>query len=209
MEIPVGLPSDLLERRPDIRQAEQDLIAANARIGVAQAGYFPRLGLTAFFGQASPELAEFADGTSTAWALAGNLAGPIFTGGLTKGQVDQAKAAREEARLRYEKTVNSALGEVANTLVTREKLVGIAEQLNRQVTSLNSAVNMSRERFDVGRASYFEILDAQQQLYPAETALARTRADQYIAVIQLYKTLGGGWNLETEKWTQAGQQAEQ
>jgi multidrug efflux system outer membrane protein len=195
VEIPVGLPSDLLERRPDIRQAEQQLIAANARIGVAHAGYFPRLGLTAFFGQASSTLGDFTSGTSTAWALAGNLAGPIFTGGLTKGQVDQAIAAREEARLRYEQSIMIALGEVANTLTTRQKLVGVAEQLGLQVNALSSAVDMSRERFDVGRASYFEILDAQQQLFPAETALARTRASEYIAIIQLYKTLGGGWNI--------------
>jgi multidrug efflux system outer membrane protein len=203
VEVPSGLPSALLERRPDIRQAEQSLIAANAQIGVAIADYFPRIGLTAFFGKVSPELSAFSSGSSNAWSVAGNLTGPIFTAGRTKAQVDQAKALADQASLQYEQTVKNAFGEVANTLVTREHLGGIEAELQKQVEALTASVTMSRERFDVGKASYFEILDAQQQLFPAETALARTQADHYIAIIQLYRVLGGGWNLEPAEWAEA------
>lgn len=201
VEIPHGLPSDLLERRPDIREAEQNLIAANAEIGVAMADYFPRFGLTAFFGKVSPELSDFTSGSSNAYSIAGSLSGPIFTAGRTKAQVDAAKAIFEQAQLQYERAIITAFGEVSNALVTREQLVGVEAEIEKQVAALSESVTMSRQRFDVGRASYFEILDAQQQLFPAETSLARTKVNQYIAVIQLYKALGGGWNTGTSDWT--------
>ncbi len=203
VEIPAGIPSDLLERRPDIRQAEQAMVAANALIGVAQADYFPRIGLTAFLGKASPELSQFSSGSSNAWSLAGAVSGPIFTAGRTDAQVRGARAQFEESRARYEQTVLTAFGEVANALVTREKLVGVEAELKKQVDALTQSAEMSRQRFDVGRASYFEILDSQQQLFPAETALARTTVSQYIAVVQLYRVLGGGWNVETSRWAEA------
>ncbi|MGH7131599.1 MAG: efflux transporter outer membrane subunit [Phycisphaerales bacterium] len=199
-EIPAGIPSALLERRPDIRVAEQNLVSANAQIGVATAGYYPRIGLTAFMGKVSPELSAFSSGTSNAWSVAASIAGPIFTGGRTKGEVDQAVAAAEEARLRYRQVVTAAFGEVANALVSREKFAGVEVQLREQVTSLEAAVKMSRERYDIGRASYFEILDAQQQLFPAQISLARTKLNEYVTIVQLYASLGGGWNLPTEQW---------
>lgn len=201
VEIPHGLPSDLLERRPDIRVAEQNLIAANAEIGVAMADYFPRIGLTAFFGKVSPELNNFTSGSTNAYSIAGSLSGPIFTAGRTKAQVEAAKAVFDEAQLQYEKTIVTAFGEVANALVAREQLAGIEVELNKQVAALTESVVMSRQRYDVGRANYFEILDAQQQLFPAETSLARTKVNQYIAIIQLYKALGGGWKMSTQDWT--------
>ena len=201
VEIPVGLPSSLLERRPDIRASEQQLVAANAQIGAAIANFFPQIGLTTFFGKASPSLSSFTSGSTNAWGVGANLSGPIFTAGLTQAQVDQAKAQFQEAKLRYEQIVNASFHEVADTLVTREKLISIEQELQVQVKSLSGAVVISRDRYAVGRASYFEILDAQQQLYPAQTSLARAKADQYIAVIQLYKALGGGWNLPTDDWT--------
>jgi multidrug efflux system outer membrane protein len=204
VEIPAGIPSDLLERRPDIRQAEQGMVAANALIGAAEADYFPRIGLTAFLGKASPELSQFSSGSSTAWSLAGSVSGPIFSAGRTDAQVRAAKAQFEESRARYEQTILTAFGEVANALVTREKLIGVEAELKKQVSALSQSAEMSRQRFDVGRASYFEILDSQQQLFPAETALARTTVSQYIAVVQLYRVLGGGWNVETSRWAEAG-----
>jgi multidrug efflux system outer membrane protein len=140
VEVPSGLPSALLERRPDIRQAEQSLIAANAQIGVAIADYFPRIGLTAFFGKVSPELSAFSSGSSNAWSVAGSLSGPIFTAGRTKAQVDQAKALADQASLQYEQTVKNAFGEVANTLVTREHLGGIEAELQKQVEALTASV---------------------------------------------------------------------
>jgi multidrug efflux system outer membrane protein len=199
--IPAGLPSDLLERRPDIRSAEQRLVAANARIGVALADYFPRIGLTAFFGKVSPELSAFTDGSTNAWSVAGALSGPLFTAGRLQGQEAQVRAEWDEARQRYEQTVRTAFGEVADTLITREKLEGVENELGRQVTALDEAVNMSRQRYDVGRANYFEILDAQQQLFPAQTSQSRARADRLVAVVQLYRVLGGGWNVDTAAWT--------
>ncbi|MFN0010094.1 MAG: efflux transporter outer membrane subunit [Phycisphaerales bacterium] len=203
VDIPAGIPAALLQRRPDIRQAEQSMVAANALIGAAMADYFPRIGLTAFVGKVSPELSAFSGGTTNAWSVAGGLAGPIFTAGRTQAQVDEATARFDEARLQYEQTVKIAFNEVANTLVTREQLADVEAQLRLQVAALSESVTISRQRYDLGRASYFEILDAQQQLFPAETSLARTLVSQDIAVIQLYRVLGGGWNVATEDWSVA------
>jgi multidrug efflux system outer membrane protein len=140
--------------------------------------------------------------------VAASLTGPIFTGGFLTGREAQARAEWEEAAARYEQTVRSAFGEVANTLVTHQKLRGVEEELSRQVGALEEAVGMSRERYDVGRANYFEILDAQQDLYPAQTSLARARADRLITVVQLYRALGGGWNVATEEWGGAAAQSQ-
>lgn len=203
VEIPAGLPSDLLQRRPDIRRAEQSLVAANANVGVALADRFPRIGLTAFFGKASPELHDFTNGSSNAWSVALSAAGPIFAGGRVDAQIALAKAQYEQALLEYKQTVLNSFGEVSDTLVARERLVEVEAELTRQVDALTAAVDMSRQRYDVGKANYFEILDAQQLLFPAEAARARTHADQYIAVVQLYRALGGGWNVKTEEWTKA------
>jgi multidrug efflux system outer membrane protein len=203
VEIPAGIPSDLIQRRPDIRRAEQNLVSANANVGVALAERFPRIGLTAFLGKASPELHDFTNSSSNAWALGLNAVGPIFTGGRTDAQIALAKAQYEQALLEYKQTVLNSFSEVSDTLIARDRLVEVERELTKQVDALDAAVDMSRQRYDVGKANYFEILDAQQLLYPAEAARARAHADQYIAVIQLYRTLGGGWNLTTDKWTQA------
>jgi outer membrane protein, multidrug efflux system len=194
-DVQAGIPSNLLERRPDLRQAEQELISANAQIGVAEADFFPRFGLTALFGKVSPELSDFNDGTSNFWSAAGNLTGPIFQGGRLTAQLRQAKAQWEQARLFYEQTALNALREVADTLITREKLVEERNHRSDAVDALSEAVKISMERYFQGKSSYYEVLDAQQQLFPAETSLAKTQLNQYIAVIQLYKALGGGWNL--------------
>src|SRR6185436_1037241 len=124
-EVPAGLPSALLERRPDIRQAEQSLRSANAQIGVSVAEFFPKIGLTTFMGKVSPELSAFTAGSANAWSAAASLSGPIFQGGALMGQYREAKAKREEARLRYEQTALNAFREVARSLITREKLTGI------------------------------------------------------------------------------------
>lgn len=203
VEIPPGIPSDLLQRRPDILRAEQNLVSANAQIGVAMADRFPRIGLTAFFGKASPELHDFSSGVSNAWGIAANAAGPIFTGGRTDAQIALAKAQYEQSLLEYRQTVLTSFSEVSDALVTRERLIQIEGELTRQVDALTAAVAMSRQRYDVGKASYFEILDSQQQLFPAEASRARAQADQLIAIVALYKALGGGWNVKTEDWTSA------
>jgi multidrug efflux system outer membrane protein len=193
VDIPAGLPSTLLERRPDIRQAEENLRAANAQVGVAVGNFFPRIGLTALFGKASPELADFASGTANLWAVAGNMAGPIFQGGALIAQYRQAVAVWEEARLRYEQTVLNAFQEVSNALISREKYQEVQVQQSRSVKAYEEAVQVSLQRYIAGKASYYEVLQNQQNLFPAETVLAQTERNRLLAVVQLYKALGGGW----------------
>jgi outer membrane protein, multidrug efflux system len=194
-EVPAGLPSTLLERRPDIRQAEQVLRAANAQIGVTMGAFLPQIGLTALAGKISPDLSQLAldAGRSSTWSLAGAATGPIFQGGNLLAQYRQAKAAWEEARLSYEQTVINALSDVAGALVAREKLDAVRFQQARAVSAYQEAVKVAIQRYSAGKASYFEVLDAQQQLFPAENALAQTQLNQLLAVVQLYKALGGGW----------------
>lgn len=193
VEIPVGLPSALLERRPDIRQAEQLLRSANAQIGVAEANFFPQISLTALLGKVNPELSAITSGTSTAWNIAANATGPIFQGGLLVGQYRQAKAARDEARLRYQATILYAFQEVSGALIAHDKLVQVQFQQARSVRAYQEAVQVSTQRYLVGNASYFEILEAQQQLFPAENSLIQTELNERLAIVQLYRALGGGW----------------
>ncbi|MFA5043525.1 MAG: efflux transporter outer membrane subunit, partial [Kiritimatiellia bacterium] len=198
-EVPAGLPSDLLRRRPDIRAAEQTLRAANARIGVAVAQCFPKIGLTTLFGRASPDLNSF-NNDALAWSIGGNLAGPIFQGGALMAQIRQARAQSEEAAITYEQTVRASFQDVANALVTRVKLEDVCAQQARCVRCYADAVAVSRDRYIAGKAGYYEVLEAQQQLFPAENNLAQTQLGRLTAVIQLYKALGGGWNLPDGEW---------
>lgn len=192
-DVPAGIPSELLERRPDILTAEAGVRAANAQVGVAQAQFFPRFGLTALFGKVSPDVSDLLKGSSNMWSLAGSLTGPIFTAGNLDAQLQQAKAIWEESRLRYELTALNALQEVSNSLATREKLVDIRANQARAVSAYQESVKVANQRYVAGKSAYFEVLEAQQQLFPAETALARTQLNQLLAVVQLYKALGGGW----------------
>ena len=197
-EVPAGLPSALLERRPDIRQAEQNLRSANAQIGASVAEFFPKIGLTTFFGKVSTELSAFSGGSANAWSAASTLSGPIFQGGALVGQLREARAKQEEARLRYEQTALNAFQEVANSLITREKLETIRTEQGRAVKSYGQAVELSMQRYTDGKAAYFEVLEAQQQLFPAENSLAQTELNQLLVIVQLYKALGGGWESETD-----------
>jgi len=192
-EVPAGLPSALLERRPDIRQAEQSLRSANADVGVSVAEFFPKLGLTTFFGKVSGELSAFTAGSANAWSAASTLSGPIFQGGALVGQYREAKAKRDEAQIRYQQTALNALQEVANALITREKLETIVIEQARAVKAYEQAVQLSRQRYTDGKAAYFEVLESQQQLFPAENTLAQTELNQLLVIVQLYKALGGGW----------------
>ena len=192
-EVPPGLPSALLERRPDIRQAEQLIRSANAQIGVAKADFYPRFSLTALFGQVSPELSTFTSSAANAWSLAANLAGPIFEGGLLKGQYRQARAAREEAALQYQSVVLNAFQEVSNALTAREQLARERIEQARSVKAYEEAVQVANERYTAGHANYYELLQEQQLLFPAENALTQTELNQLLATVQLYRALGGGW----------------
>jgi len=194
--VPAGLPSSLLERRPDVRETEQLLRSANAQMGESVAEFFPRIGLTGLLGKVSPERSAFTLGSANAWAIAASGSGPLFEGGRLVGQYHQAKAARDEGLLRYRQTALTALRDVSDALISRERLEEVREQQARQVAALETAVKLSSERYVAGKASYYEVLEAQQQLFPAEINLSRTRRDELLAVVSLYKALGGGWQDE-------------
>jgi multidrug efflux system outer membrane protein len=198
-EVPVGLPSQLLERRPDIREAEQSLHAANADVGESVAEFFPKIGLTALLGRVSPELSAFSLGSANAWGVAAAASGPIFEGGKLVGQYHQAKAAKEEAILRYRQIILFSFRDVSDALITRQRLAEIRDQQAVEVTSLENAVKLSTERYLAGKANYYEVLEAQQQLFPAQLNLARTQRDELLAVVTLYKSLGGGWKEVSSK----------
>jgi len=196
-EIPAGLPSALLERRPDVREAEQVLRSANAQVGESVADFFPKIGLTALLGKVSPELSGFTLGSANAWGVAAEGTGPLFQGGRLVGQYRQAKAARSEAELQYRQTVLNAFREVADALISRTRLFEVLQHQAQEVNALERAVKLSSERYVAGKASYYEVLEAQQQLFPTELNLARSQRDQLLAVVALYKALGGGWQDET------------
>jgi multidrug efflux system outer membrane protein len=197
--VPAGLPSQLLARRPDVREAEQILRAANADVGESVAEFFPKIGLTALLGRVSPELSAFSLGSANAWGIAAETTGPIFEGGRLVGQYHQAKAAKEEAVLQYRQTILFAFRDVSDALISRERLAEIRDQQAIEVASLEKAVKLSTERYLAGKGNYYEVLEAQQQLFPAQLNLARTQRDELLAVVTLYKSLGGGWKEEPSK----------
>jgi multidrug efflux system outer membrane protein len=199
-DIPVGLPSALLERRPDVLSAEQQVRAANAQVGVAIANFFPQIGLTALLGQASTPLTQITSGSANLWSIAGNLAGPIYEGGALTAQKRQAVAAWQQAKLQYQETALNAFTDVANALISRQKFEAIRIEQARSVDAYQRAVNFSLQRYNAGKASYFEVLDAQLQLYPQQNSLAQTELNRRVVVVQLYLALGGGWNLSDSDW---------
>jgi multidrug efflux system outer membrane protein len=194
--VPAGLPSQLLERRPDIREAEHLARAANADVGESVAEFFPKIGLTALLGRISPELSAFTLGGANAWGVAAETTGPIFEGGRLVGQYHQAKAAKDEAILHYRQTIIFAFRDVSDALISRQRLAEIRTQQATEVTALERAVKLSTERYLAGKASYYEVLESQQQLFPAQLSLARTERDQLLSIVSLYKALGGGWREE-------------
>lgn len=192
--VPAGLPSDLLTRRPDIRQAEQQVRSSNAQIGVAIANFFPVFNLTAAAGAVSPQLNDLTSGNWNMWSIGGALNGPLFQGGLYVGRYKEAKARWEENKLQYQKTANQAFGEVSNALISRQKYAETRVQQEKQVEALRKSVKLSMDRYTIGVSTYYEVLEAQQQLFPAEISLSQTRVAQLNAVVDLYRSLGGGWS---------------
>jgi multidrug efflux system outer membrane protein len=198
--VPPGLPSDLLERRPDIRQATQLMRAANAQVGVAVADFFPRLNLTGLFGAVSPELLPLTAGTFGGWGVAASLAGPLFHGGALRGQLQQKRAEWEAATLQYQSTVLTAFQEVSDALVSQQELAQERIEQTRAVAAYQQAVDVANQRYRGGQASYYELLLQQQLLFPAQNILTpaqniltRIVLGQLLATVQLYKALGGGW----------------
>lgn len=198
---PLGATTDLMQRRPDLLQAEQTVIGANAEIGVAVANFFPRIGLSALYGQQSPNMKHLFDNSFSIWNIAGGLVGPIFQGGQIIESYYAQQALWEGTIAQYRQTVIVAFREVSDALIAQSTLVDQRVALEGQVTALREAVDLSLLRYTAGRASYFEVLEAEQLLFPAEDALAQTQRDQLLVVVNLYKALGGGWNLGDSHWT--------
>ena len=195
-EIPAGLPSTLLKRRPDVVAAEDSLIAANASIGANLANFFPRIGLTTFLGRVSPELSAFTGGSANMWDVGGTLTGPLFQGGQLRAQYKAAKARFDEAKAGYQQSVLVALQEVSDALISKQKLAETRVFDDQAVTALSSSVELATQRYLNGKSSYFEVLQAQQELYPAQRAQVQTLVSEILSVVQLYKALGGGWQTE-------------
>jgi multidrug efflux system outer membrane protein len=200
-DVPAGLPSSLLERRPDILEAESGVRAANAQIGIATAAFFPKIGLTAVLGQVSSPLEDFVSGRASVWGLAASAAGPIYTGRFLRSRKREAIAAWEESRIQYEQAVLGAFRDVSNALITREKLDAVRTHQMEAVKSYEEAVAVALQRYNAGKSGYLEVLDAQLLLFPAENALAQTELDRRLALVQLYQALGGGWNLADAGWS--------
>jgi multidrug efflux system outer membrane protein len=192
-EVPPGLPSQLLERRPDIRQAEQDLRATNAQIGVQKAAYFPELSLSGVVGGQSTQLASLLSGPHTAWSLVPQLSQPIFTAGRIKSSVKMAEADRERAAVQYEKTVQTAFSEVSNGLIAHQRVRESRERQEALVVALQDRVRLAYIRYRGGVDTQLDALDADRDLFQAELDLAQIRLNESLTVVQLYKALGGGW----------------
>jgi len=192
-EVPVGLPSALLERRPDIREAEQNLIAANAQIGVARAAYFPQISLTANAGYQSAALTDLFTGPAGVWTLAGTLTQPIFEGGRLKSGVRLAEAQHEQLLLAYQQTIQGAFRDVSNALVAYRKNREFRIQQQNLVESAQDAARLSEMRFKAGTTDYLEVLTNETNSFSAELALAQAQGNELNALVQLYQALGGGW----------------
>lgn len=205
---PAGLPSDILERRPDLRAAEQALIAANARIGEARALYFPSISLTGLFGQSSSDMGTLFDAPSRTWRYAGSITGPIFQFGAIQGQVDATKARQRELLAVYQSAIQNAFADTDRSLsqvqTSQEKL----EAQTRQVGALSRYARLARMRYDGGYTSYIDVLDAERSLFTVQLSHAQSQADTVIAVINLYKALGGSWVEHADPQWQQEQQKE-
>ena len=191
--IPAGLPSALLERRPDVQSAEQLLVAANADIGAAKALYFPTFSLDSVLGGFSHDISNIADKRAAIWSVSGGFLQPIFQGWRLFWNYEATIARFDQSLAQYEKAAQNGFREVADALVTIEKLRDVRVEQEAQVEALQDAANLSRLRYDTGLANYIEVLIADQDLFAAELDLARTRGSQLNAVVQLYRALGGGW----------------
>jgi multidrug efflux system outer membrane protein len=192
--VPAGLPSALLERRPDIRQVEQTLVAANARIGVAKAAFFPQISLTGFFGVESAALSDLFTGPSRIWQFGPSVTLPIFNAGRNRANLQLTEAQQREALIRYEQAIQQAFREVEDALIAHRKArEGLAEQ-EAAVQASREALSIAELRYTSGLTSYLNVLDAQRTLLAAEVAESRTLLSQLVAVVQLYRALGGGWD---------------
>jgi len=191
--VPSGLPSDLLERRPDILRAEQLLIAANARIGVAKSLYFPTISLTGTFGTVSTSLSNLFTAGSRAWDFGVPLSVPLFTAGRIGGEVKASEAAQKQALFSYQQTIQNAFREVDDALIDRIKSGQRLEALSRQIKALQNYKRLARMRYDEGVTSYLEVLDAERSLFNVELTHTTNQNTLFRSLINIYKAMGGGW----------------
>jgi len=195
-EVPPGLPSTIIERRPDIREAEQILIASNAEIGVAKAQFFPQIALTGSGGGAFGRSSAFSSLMSTQlgiWSYGAQVSQPIFTGGALRGNLRLAKSENQQALIAYRQTIQQAFGDVSDALIGYEKLHQVRMRQQDTVSDLEETVRISTLRYKGGTTTYLEVLDGQRSLFASELTLASARGDEYRSLVQLYKALGGGW----------------
>ena len=192
-DVPAGLPSSLLERRPDIREDEQNLVAANAQIGVARSAYFPQISLTGAAGYESAKLTDLFQGPAGVWVLAGNLAQPIFEGGRLKSGVRLAEAQRDQLVLTYQQTIQGAFRDVSDALIAYRKYREFRIQQQHLVDSAEDAAHLSEIRFKAGTTDYLEVLTNETNSFSAQLTLAQAEGNELIALVQLYQALGGGW----------------
>jgi multidrug efflux system outer membrane protein len=196
--VPEGLPSDLLERRPDIKQAEQNLIAANAQIGVAKAAYFPAISLTGLFGFASSDFSDLFTGSAKVWQYSAPITVPIFTAGRISSQVKVTEAIQQQYLYQYQQTIQTAFREVNDALADQNLTRKQLEAQKQRVSALRIYADLARIRFDNGYSSYIEVLDAERSLFDVELAYIQTQGSLFQALINLYKAMGGGWVTEAE-----------
>ena len=197
--VPDGLPASLLQRRPDIRQAEQNLIAANANIGVAKAAYFPDISLTALLGLESAQLSDLFKGPSRTWSFAAGVLQPIFNAGRLRSQVAQAEAVQRQALHTYEKSIISAFQDVENALIDRTKFGQVREEQAKNVEALRSFRDLADLRYREGATIYLEVASAEQSLFIAQLAYVATQALLFQSYANLYKAMGGGWVDQAEE----------
>jgi multidrug efflux system outer membrane protein len=192
-EIPAGLPSSLLERRPDILQAEQQLVAANAQIGVARADYFPQISLTAVGGYQSSALTRLFAGPAGLWTVGATALQPIFNGGRIRNNVRFAEARAEEVTFVYQRTVQQAFREVSDALVGYRKRQEVRAQQEQLTNAAEDATKLSNMRYRGGAASYLEVLDSESRFFAAQLALAQAELRELQSLVEIYRSLGGGW----------------
>lgn len=192
-EVPATLPSSLLERRPDIRQAEQNLIASNADIGVAKAAYFPQIELSALLGLESARVSDLFKAQSKAWASGSSVTQPIFNAGRIRSQVEQAEAVQREALYTYQKSIISAFEDFEDALVDRAKLEQAVEEQTRNVAALQRFRDLAVLRYQEGAAIYLEVATAEQSLFSAQLQLVATQSQLFQAYVNLYRAMAGGW----------------
>ena len=195
--VPAGLPSALLERRPDIRQAEQQLVAANAQIGAAKADYFPRISLTGFFGAQSRQLSDLLSGPAVLASAGLGAAVPVFNAGRTRNNVKLAEAVHGEALVNYQRVIYSAFRDVSDGLASYAKTTEQRTQQERLVDALTTSSQLATQRYQGGLDSYLPVLDAQRNLFQGELDLARLRQQELSSLVQLYRALGGGWTKQS------------